>query len=122
MYYRYCPTVKSLLNVPLNHKSHLRFLSDAKCPFEIQNLLNVKTFLSPTEKIFIQKKKKKKNKYNCGTQSDLRREKLLKDEFAKWNKKKKTILQIGKKALRINLGLCRSGRDSDREKPHLEIE
>jgi hypothetical protein len=36
--------------------------------------------------------------------------------------KKKTILQIGKKALRINLGLCRSGRDSDWEKPHLEIE
>ncbi len=84
MYYRYCPTVKSLLNVPLNHISHLRFLSDAKCPFEIQNLLNVKTFLSPTEKIFGQKKKKK-----CGTQSDLRREKLLKDEFAKWNLKKK---------------------------------
>lgn len=57
MYYRYCPTVKSLLNVPLNHKSHLRFLSDAKCPFEIQNLLNVKTFLSPTEKILGQKRK-----------------------------------------------------------------
>jgi hypothetical protein len=44
----------------------------------------LKLFYLQLKKIFIQKKKKK-----CGTQSDLRREKLLKDEFAKWNLKKK---------------------------------
>jgi hypothetical protein len=43
----------------------------------------LKLFYLQLKKIFIQKKKKK-----CGTQSDLRREKLLKDEFAKWNLKK----------------------------------
>jgi len=39
-------------------------------------------YLQP--KKFWGKKEKK-----CGTQSDLRREKLLKDEFAKWNLKKR---------------------------------
>ena len=118
MYYRYCPTVKSLLNVPLNHKSHLRFLSDAKCPFEIQNLLNVKKFLSPTEKHFGQKRKRKRNaelSQICGERSCWK----MNSQNGIW---KKTILQVGKKALRINLGLYRSGRDSDWEKPHLEIE